>query len=113
MVAASLFAPVFLAGLAAAKVCTNVTVPVNIDARQGVFNVPTLQSNLDATTFALNFTRQGTNFTNVALTGYQTLQFSANISAKYCRPDNDNSTNPTVQVLAHGIGFDKRYVCTQ
>jgi len=34
-----------IAGLAsAAKVCTNVTVPVNINARQGMFDVPTFQS---------------------------------------------------------------------
>jgi len=97
-------------GLAsAAKVCTNVTVPVNISARQGVFDVPTLESNFDATVFALNFTKQGQNFTDVALTGYQNVQGLYNISAKYCRPDNETSSNPTVQILTHGIGFDKTY----
>lgn len=95
--------------VSAAKVCTNVTVPVNIMARQGVFDVPEIASNYDATVFALNFTKQGTNFTDVALRGYQTVQGMYNISAKYCKPDNDNSANPTVQVLSHGIGFDKSY----
>lgn len=93
----------------AAKVCTNVTVPVSISARQGVFDVPTLQSNFDATTFALNFTKQGSNFTDIALTGYQTVTGNYNISAKYCKPDNDECSNPTVQILTHGIGFDKSY----
>ncbi|KAK8219931.1 hypothetical protein M8818_000346 [Zalaria obscura] len=109
MVAVTLLAPVLLGCLAAAKTCTNVTVPVTIMARQGMFEVPTLQSNFDATTFALNFTTQGTNFTNASLTGYQTVNLPANISAKYCKPDNDSSASPTVQVLSHGIGFDKSY----
>ena len=93
----------------AAKVCTNVTVPVNIEARQGVFDVPTLHSNIDATTFSLNYTTIGSNFSAKALTGYQTVRGLYNISAKYCRPENDTTSNPTVQVLSHGIGFDKRY----
>lgn len=95
--------------VSAAKVCTNVTVPVNIMARQGVFDVPEIASNLDATIFALNFTKQGTNFTDIALRGYQTVTGQYNISAKYCKPDNVTSSNPTVQVLTHGIGFDKSY----
>ena len=97
-------------GLASAvKVCTNVTVPVNINARQGVFDVPEIASNFDATVFALNFTKQGSNFTNVALRGYQTVTGQYNISAKYCKPDGAASSNPTVQILTHGIGFDKSY----
>ncbi|GAB7347321.1 hypothetical protein MBLNU459_g3399t1 [Dothideomycetes sp. NU459] len=94
--------------LAAAKTCVNVTVPVNINARQAVFDVPAIESNYDATRFSLNFTNQGQNFTNISTTGYQTVRGSYNISAKFCRPDNV-TTNPTVQVLSHGIGFDKSY----
>lgn len=81
---------------------------VNIDARQAIFNVQTIESNYDATRFSLNFTNQGQNFTNVSTVGYQTVTGTYNISAKFCRPDN-MTTNPTVQVLSHGIGFDKSY----
>ncbi|KAH0397891.1 alpha/beta-hydrolase, partial [Aureobasidium melanogenum] len=93
----------------AAKVCTNVTVPVYINARQAVFDVPTLESNLDAVKFSLDFTNIGMNYTDVVTTGFQTVTGSYNISAKYCMPEGDNSTNPVVQVLTHGIGFDKSY----
>ena len=93
----------------AAKVCTNVTVPVNINARQAVFDVPELQSNLDATRFALNFTKNGANFTEMSTTGYQNVMGTYNISAKYCMPEGDTCQNPTVQILTHGIGFDKSY----
>lgn len=100
----------FFVGLVSAKTCTNVTVPVNINARQGMFNVPTLNSTFDAVTFALNVTKQGSNFTEEALIGFQNLEGSYNISAKYCRPDQSTSDSlPTVQVLSHGIGFDKSY----
>lgn len=93
----------------AAKVCTNVTVPVNIRARQAIFDVPTLESNFDAVKFSLDFTNIGMNYTDVVTKGYQTVTGQYNISAKYCKPQGDSKANPTVQVLTHGIGFDKTY----
>jgi hypothetical protein len=88
----------------------NMTVPVSISARQAVFDITIPQTNLEVTDFVLNITQQGRNFTNLTLTGYQTTAGTYNISAVFCKPSNDNSANPTVQVLAHGIGFDKTYV---
>ena len=102
-----LFLASCLAGSTVAKKCMNFTIPVQIDARTGVFNIPTLKGNLDATTFAQNLTRIGGNFTNEALIGYKSNKGRYHISAKFCTPDNDKSKNPTVQVLTHGIGFDK------
>jgi hypothetical protein len=93
----------------AAKVCTNVTVPVNINARQAIFDVPTLESNFDAVKFSLDFTNIGMNYTDVVTKGYQTVTGQYNISAKYCKPQGDTKANPTIQVLIHGIGFDKSY----
>jgi len=87
-----------------AIVCTNVTVPVDISARQALFDVPTLRSNLDVNRFVMNFTSIKHNFTHEALIGYGTVTGRYNISAKFCRPDN-MSANPTVQYLTHGIGF--------
>jgi hypothetical protein len=106
----SSFALLAVLGVAsAAKVCTNVTVPVYINARQAIFDVPTLESNLDAVKFSLDFTNIGMNYTDTVTTGFQTVTGSYNISAKYCKPQGDNKANPTVQVLTHGIGFDKSY----
>lgn len=96
-----------LAGPALAKQCVNFTIPVSITARNGNFSEPTLTSNLDATVFAQNFTSNKGNYTEEALLGYQTITGDYNISAKFCQPDSSNGTNPTVQVLTHGIGFDK------
>lgn len=98
---------VLLAGLAAAKICTNMTVPVDISARTGVFNIANLQTNLDATTFIQNMTRPGQNFSEVVLSKYATTSGTYNISTQFCVPSASNVTNPTVQVLTHGVGFDK------
>lgn len=92
-----------------AKICTNLTIPVEISARQGIFNVPPITSNMDATTFVQKFNSiaNGTNYTQETLVGYQTVTGAYSISAKFCTPDVMNSSSPTVQVLTHGIGFDK------
>ena len=51
-----------LAGAATARYCTNMTVPVTISARNGVFdNLETPVDNLGATNFALGATKQGAN----------------------------------------------------
>ena len=109
MFAKSALAMVVLAGSAAAKTCINMTVPVTISARTGVFNIAVPQTNLDATTFAQNQTQQGRNFTQTALSGYATTAGTYNISAQYCMPSsmNASTTESTVQILTHGIGFDK------
>ena len=97
-----------LAASVAAKSCVNMTVPVTIAARTGVFNIAVPQTNLDATTFASNITQQGRNFTETALLGYATTAGTYHISTQFCMPsDMDMKTKPTLQILTHGIGFDK------
>ena len=97
-------------GLAAAKQCMNMTVPVTTSARTGIFDITVPQTNFDVATFISNLTQQGRNFTDAALTGYATTSGTYNISTQSCTPTNDNATHPTVQVLTHGIGFDKGWV---
>lgn len=109
MYAQSALGLVVLAGSATAKLCMNMTVPVNILARTGVFNIAVPQTNLDAITFVQNNTQQGRNFTEVALLDYATTSGTYNISTQFCMPSANNTTNSTVQVLTHGIGFDKTY----
>lgn len=96
-----------LAATASTKRCINATVPVNLSARQAVFNLAVPQTNLEATDFILNMTQQDRNFTDVVLTRYNTTVGTYNISTQICMPPNDSGINPTVQVLTHGIGFDK------
>lgn len=51
-----------LAGAATAKYCTNMTIPVTISSRNGVFdNLETPTDNLGATNFALSGSKQNSN----------------------------------------------------
>jgi hypothetical protein len=96
---------VLLAGSAAARQCSDFLIPVDISSRQGQFKEVPVEGNLDVGAFATRFVEYQGNYTATLLEGYQTLQGSYHISAQYCRPDNGSSG--TIQVLTHGIGFDK------
>ena len=97
-----------LARLMSAKQCLNTSVPVTVQSRNAVFGGTALPvTALDATTFIQNMTQQGQNFTATALTGYADVHGTYNISTQFCVPSVSNVSNPTVQVLTHGIGFDK------
>lgn len=97
------------AATTAAKVCVNITIPMNVTARNAIFDnwdIPI--TNLDVTTFAMNGSRQGHNGSAEALTGYADVSGSYKLSAKYCTPNN-GSKSSIIQLLTHGIGFDKTY----
>jgi len=55
----------------------------------------------------LNVARQGHNYTAESLTGYNTVSGEYMIEATYCYPDSGPSK--VIQVLTHGIGFDRSY----
>ena len=103
----AIFPVVLLAGNVVAKQCSNITVPIKISARLAKFNIQTPSTNNEAIAFALNATKQGSNLTQVVLEGYDTKCGDYHISAKYCAPDIAPATPSTVQLLTHGIGFDK------
>jgi hypothetical protein len=107
MRASSIAIAAALLGVAAARICTNATVPVIISARVAVFNIETPQTDIDVSALTANFTVQGRNFTDVITTNYTTLTKSYNISTQFCTPDSGLGLNPVVQVLTHGVGFDK------
>jgi hypothetical protein len=101
-------APLLLAGFAAARQCSNFLIPVDISSRQGQFKEVPVEGNLDTNAFATRFTQYQKNYTAELLQGYQTLQKSYNISAQYCCAD--SGSNGKIQLLSHGIGFDKTCV---
>jgi hypothetical protein len=94
-----------LAGFVSARQCSNFIIPVTIASRQGQFKEVPVEGNLDVGAFATRFNEFQKNYTAELLEGYQTLQGTYNISAQYCTPDSGSSG--TIQVLIHGIGFDK------
>lgn len=53
----------------AARKCHDLTIPISISARNAVFDLPALVSELDVTSFFLDFVRPGVNITDKYLTG--------------------------------------------
>ncbi|KAJ5766005.1 uncharacterized protein N7511_003621 [Penicillium nucicola] len=99
-----------MAGVASAKTCYDMTVKVPITARNGVFDkISTPQTNLDATAFALHASTQAANVTADVLSGYATISGLYDISAQYCMPDKGGDSPHVLQILTHGMGFDKSY----
>ncbi|POS70268.1 hypothetical protein DHEL01_v211339 [Diaporthe helianthi] len=96
-----------LASLSSARRCTDLTVEVPVVARNAFFNIRAPTNNIEVTDFILNYTRQGYNFTNDLLQGYSQWNKAYNVFATYCEPDKGPSD--TVQLLTHGIGFDRGY----
>lgn len=101
--------PILAAALpsAVAIECQNLTIPVSISARNGVFSVSNPANNIESTNLALHVARQGSNYSAEVLTGYATVSGNYEISASYCEP----ATGPgkVLQFLTHGVGFDKSY----
>lgn len=102
------FAILTASGTVAARKCQDIIVPIHIQALQPTYDIPIPQNNLDVVDFILNLTQQSSRFTVTAQTGHHTTSGCYNISAKFCQSDY-GSQFPTVQVLTHGIGFDKSY----
>ncbi|KAF2770817.1 hypothetical protein EJ03DRAFT_373395 [Teratosphaeria nubilosa] len=96
-----------LAAIAEARKCQNLTVPITASARNGVFDVSTPLTNIDVANFILDLTQQGKNYSADTLTGYATISGKYNIAATYCEPDSGPAD--TLQILTHGIGFDRSY----
>ena len=94
-------------GLASARKCQNVTVSVQASARNGVFNVAIPQNNIEVTNFILDGVEQGVNASAEVLTDYATVSDTYDLAATYCAPDQGDGK--TLQILTHGIGFDRSY----
>jgi len=103
----SIAAAAAIAGVASARQCQNLTIPIYASARNGLFNQTTPQNNIEVTNFILNLTQQGHNYTDAVLKSYQTVSGNYSIAATYCQPDSGPSN--VLQVLTHGIGFDRSY----
>lgn len=96
-----------LATAATARQCKNLTIPIHAAARNGVFNYDAPVTNIDVTNFILNIGQQGSNYTEELLESYTTFSGDYEIAATYCQPDKGPSS--VIQILTHGIGFDRSY----
>ncbi|KAI1763624.1 Alpha/beta hydrolase family-domain-containing protein [Hypoxylon sp. FL1150] len=98
-----------LAAGATARNCKNLTVPISITASNTQFTLEAPSDNVEVTNFALNLARPGANYTAEVLGADQFADVSGNytIGATYCTPD--SGPGSALQVLTHGIAFDRWY----
>ncbi|KAJ8067352.1 hypothetical protein OCU04_004705 [Sclerotinia nivalis] len=92
-----------------AKVCTNITIPISINARNGNFNIPPLSDAISVTKFAQDFLRNGQNYSASTLSGFTTVTGQYNIAATVCVPSKSSNNSGTWQFLTHGVGYDRTY----
>lgn len=97
----------WLVTLVLARKCQNITVPVSISARNGDFDQLVPSNNIEVTNFILNLTQQGHNYSQAILQGYQTVSGTYKLATTFCEPDHGSGS--VVQLLTHGIGFDRSY----
>ncbi|PNY29728.1 Uncharacterized protein TCAP_00355 [Tolypocladium capitatum] len=96
-----------LASAVAAKHCRNITVPISISARNGVFNIAPPKTEAQVTDFFLELSKQNSNYTQSITNGYKTIKGDYQLAATYCEPD--RGSGDTLQILTHGVGFDRSY----
>ncbi|KIV88399.1 hypothetical protein PV10_08085 [Exophiala mesophila] len=94
-------------GLASARQCQNLTIPLSISALNANFSISAPQDNIEVTDFILNLSQQGSNYTETVLSNYTDISDNYTIAATYCTPD--AGAGSVLQILTHGIGFDRRY----
>ena len=103
----TLAAASLLATAVTARQCKNLTIPISASARNGVFSLDAPRTNIDVTNFILNLGQQGSNYTEEVLESHATFSGDYEIAATYCQPDKGASS--VLQILTHGIGFDRSY----
>jgi pimeloyl-ACP methyl ester carboxylesterase len=101
----------FVVGITTADfTCLNVTVPLSLSAINGAFTLSNPQSNIDVTNFILDAAMPGRNITAELLSGYTTISGTYSIQGTFCRPATPRpGQQSVVQILTHGIGFDRGY----
>ena len=94
--------------------CRNFIVPVEVTAPSFEVAFPEFTNQLESVAFLLELTSTSSSSSGSTslFKGHPNVTSTFNISARYCSPSNLGSSNKnakTVQVLTHGLGFDKSY----
>lgn len=88
------------------KQCIQLEVPLRINANNSAFDLPRVDSNIDAVDCIWDLTTWSHNATG-RVTGVIPIDDTFTISAQLCVPPH-GSKSDILQIATHGIGFDKR-----
>lgn len=87
--------------------CQTFSVPIQVDnVTTVVLPFPPLKDQYQATSLLDSITDR---YQSTAPPQLTTLTGSYNIEAEYCQPTTPSSNNSTLQILTHGIGFNRTY----
>ncbi|KAI5840773.1 Alpha/Beta hydrolase protein [Morchella snyderi] len=103
----SIFLALASSVLVTARVCTDIDVPLQVTTENALFQFPTLKTNEQAADLQFNFALRDQEA--VQPSGYETVSGNYTINARFCTPDTPVANSKTIQVLTHGVGFDKNY----
>ncbi|RBR08909.1 uncharacterized protein FIESC28_10089 [Fusarium coffeatum] len=93
---------------ASARKCTNITVPVSLTSENTEFGIETPLSKIDVTNFIINLARQGGEpYPLTIAKGKKNVTGTYDLAATYCEPD--AGPGHELQIMTHGIGFDRSY----
>ncbi|KAH8900407.1 alpha/beta-hydrolase [Thozetella sp. PMI_491] len=107
MYVASIIGFISFVTVALARDCWDINIPVKIASQNGVFALKAPHSNIDVANFILNLAQVDSTYVSRISKGYQTVSGTYTIAATYCQPN--SGPGKTIQVLTHGIAFDRRY----
>lgn len=90
------------------KQCVQLEVPLLVTANNSEFDLPRVDSNIDAVDWVWDLTTWSHGGENGRVTGVIPVNETFTISAQLCVPPQGTKAD-ILQIATHGIGFDKRY----
>ncbi|QDS75304.1 hypothetical protein FKW77_001367 [Venturia effusa] len=90
--------------------CFDLDVPVHVESQSYPLLVPVFKNGYEATEFVLQATKRDVNPDSSALLGKPVnVSTIFSIGATYCTPSQPSTKSSTLQLLSHGLGFDRSY----
>lgn len=94
-------------GTVAAKKCHDFKIPVSISANNTEFNITPMNSEVMVTNMFLRMVAPGSTYAASITGGMKEVHGDYSLAATYCQPD--SGPGKTLQILTHGVGFDRSY----
>ncbi|KAL4981662.1 Alpha/Beta hydrolase protein [Aspergillus falconensis] len=88
--------------------CFDFSLPIHVSLPIAEFNIAPFKNNYESTGVLVSGVTRTANIQDL-VAGESNIDRSYNISFRYCEPSRAVARNGVVQVLTHGLGFDKAY----
>ncbi|GKT65216.1 Ctr copper transporter family protein [Colletotrichum tofieldiae] len=103
----SLTLPLAFATVAVARVCQNLTVDVLVTSTNNFYNISVPETNVDVTNIMIGLSVPGKDLSANYFVRPANISKTYQLASTYCEPD--SGPGRVLQILTHGVGFDRRY----